>query len=132
MGENVVKLGRLLGVIAKAVFQFVWKWLKVGGRWMSKQWHLARVSRRRKDLEKQKLAQYQLMGEKVYVLFQRNNVRHRELLVLCEGVRNLELEIDETERQRIQILAMPLVEPKKPTLAEVADEPLELRETLET
>jgi len=132
MGENVVKLGRLLGVIVKAVFQFFWKRLKVGWGWARQKWQLSEVGRRRRKLEKDKRAKYQLMGEQVYVLFQRNNVRHRDLLVLCEEIRDLDLRIDETDRQRVQILTAPLVEAKKPALAEVADEPLELREVPET
>jgi len=64
------------------------------------------------------------MGEKVYLLFQRNQVRNRDLLVLCEEIRDLDVRLDAKEEDYRRIY-LEGVEVRSPAAVEVADEALE-------
>lgn len=94
------------------------------GRWAGKQWQMKRVRKEIRQMEARRRDLCRTLGEKVYLLFQRNQVRNRDLLVLCEEIRDLDVRIDaqEEDYRRIYVEG---VQVRSPAAVEVADEPLE-------
>ncbi len=106
VGRGVVQIGRCIG------------------RWISKRWQMQRVRRDIRRMEARRRELCGEMGEKVYLLFQRNQVRNRDLLVLCEQIRDLDVSIDAKEEDYRRIY-LEGVKARSPVAVEVADEALE-------
>jgi hypothetical protein len=91
---------------------------------------MGRVRRGIRGLEARRRELCQAIGEKVYLLFQRNHVRNRDLLALCEEIRDLDVEIDGQEEDFRRIHAEG-VTARTTAPVEVANEPLEQPATVE-
>lgn len=115
------------GVVRRALSWMGREVLQAGrrmGRWTSKRWQMGRVRREIRRLEAHRRDLCQAMGEKVYLLFQRNQVHNRDLLVLCQEIRDLDVSLDAKEEDYRRIY-LEGVEVRSMAAVEVADEALE-------
>lgn len=113
-------VGRALSWVGRAVVQSGRRM----GRWASKRWQMGRVRREIRRLEAHRRDLCRAMGEKVYLLFQRNQVHNRDLLALCQEIRDLDVSLDAKEEDYRRIY-LEGVEVRSMAAVEVADEALE-------
>lgn len=122
------RLGGLLGWLWRwlsAVLRWLWGVLVAIGGWIARSFRLLVNGQALRARERERRERLEVMGTMVYALFQRSLVRNQDLLVECEKIREIDLEIDGVIDHAAQIRASrPAPGPAQPQ-PRVADQPLE-------
>jgi len=121
--ERLVGLTRWLWQTLLAVLRGIGALLGMLYAWLSRQSRLLSTRAAARAKERERRQRLEAIGAMVFILFKRSLVRNHDLLVECEKIRDIDLELDalveQADRIRAERRATTPVEPR------VAAQPLE-------
>ncbi|MBI5832844.1 MAG: hypothetical protein HZB16_11135 [Armatimonadetes bacterium] len=94
MKERLIRLSHWLWQWFLAALRGVWALLGMFYAWLSRQSRLLSTRAAMRAKERERRQRLEAIGGMVFILFKRSLVRNHDLLVECEKVRDIDLELD--------------------------------------
>lgn len=94
MKERLASLGRLIFGLLRAVVRGVWAVVCALVRQVAKAWSLLALGSQIRARQRERRAAFEQVGRMVYLLYKRSLVRNHDLLLECEKVQALDVELD--------------------------------------